>query len=52
MPGGGGYGDPFEREVQKVMGDVRERYVSVAGARSDYGVVDGKRHDQQGDSSA
>ena len=38
-PGGGGYGNPFERDVQKVVEDVRNGLVSLEGARSDYGVV-------------
>lgn len=38
-PGGGGYGDPFAREPARVLWDVREGYVSVARARSAYGVV-------------
>lgn len=36
---GGGYGDPFEREPARVLKDVRDGYVSVDGARRDYGVV-------------
>lgn len=38
-PGGGGYGDPFERPVEKVVQDLRNDVVSVVGAREDYGVV-------------
>jgi N-methylhydantoinase B len=37
--GGGGWGDPFEREPQRVLLDVRDEYVSIAGAERDYGVV-------------
>lgn len=37
--GGGGWGDPFERDPQAVVDDVRQGYVSVEGARRDYGVV-------------
>jgi N-methylhydantoinase B len=37
--GGGGYGNPLERDPERVEGDVREGYVSVEGARKDYGVV-------------
>ncbi len=37
--GGGGWGDPFERDPQAVVEDVRQGYVSVGGARRDYGVV-------------
>ena len=38
-PGGGGYGNPFERPVDKVVWDVRNGLVSVDGAREDYGVA-------------
>ena len=38
-PGGGGYGNPFERPVDKIVWDVKNGLVSVAGARDDYGVV-------------
>ena len=38
-PGGGGYGNPYERPVEKVVWDVRNGLVSVDGAREDYGVV-------------
>ncbi len=37
--GGGGWGDPLEREIKLVEGDVRGGFVSVAAARSEYGVV-------------
>ncbi|MBN1107021.1 MAG: hydantoinase B/oxoprolinase family protein, partial [Deltaproteobacteria bacterium] len=37
--GGGGYGSPLERDPERVERDVREGYVSVEGARKDYGVV-------------
>jgi N-methylhydantoinase B len=37
--GGGGYGDPLERDPEAVLEDVIEGYVSVEGARADYGVV-------------
>ncbi len=37
--GGGGWGDPYARDPQAVLRDVRDEYVSVAGARRDYGVV-------------
>ena len=36
--GGGGYGDPRTRPVEKVVDDVRNGYVSAAGAADDYGV--------------
>ena len=38
-PGGGGYGNPFERPVEKVVWDVKNGLVSVKGAAADYGVV-------------
>jgi len=38
-PGGGGLGDPLERPVQNVLDDVRQGYVSLAHARTDYGVA-------------
>jgi N-methylhydantoinase B len=37
--GGAGWGDPLEREPQKVCDDVLDEYVSVESARGDYGVV-------------
>jgi N-methylhydantoinase B len=37
--GGGGWGDPLDRDPLKVAADVRDGKVSVAGARRDYGVV-------------
>ncbi len=37
--GGGGYGDPLERESERVLADVAERYVSRQQAEAVYGVV-------------
>ena len=37
--GGGGWGDPLEREPWRVALDLRQGKVSVAAARDDYGVV-------------
>jgi N-methylhydantoinase B len=37
--GGGGWGDPLERDPTRVLRDVREGYVSVERAREDYGVA-------------
>jgi N-methylhydantoinase B len=37
--GGGGYGNPLDREVERVLNDVAERYVSIEIARNVYGVV-------------
>lgn len=39
LPGGGGYGDPFRRDVQKVLWDVIEGYVSAKEAEIKYGVA-------------
>jgi N-methylhydantoinase B len=38
-PGGGGYGNPMERPVEKVVWDVKNGLVSLDGAREDYGVI-------------
>jgi N-methylhydantoinase B len=38
-PGGGGFGSPHSRPVEKVVWDVRNRLVSILGAKEDYGVV-------------
>ena len=37
--GGGGWGDPLERDPERVRMDVWQAKVSVAAARADYGVV-------------
>lgn len=37
--GGGGYGDPMERDPERVLQDVIDEYVSVGRAELDYGVV-------------
>jgi N-methylhydantoinase B len=37
--GGGGWGDPLERDPEVVLDDVLDEYVSIEGARRDYGVV-------------
>ncbi|HEX4680641.1 MAG TPA: hydantoinase B/oxoprolinase family protein [Gaiellaceae bacterium] len=39
MAGGGGYGDPRERDPERVLADVREEKITVARARTAYGVV-------------
>jgi N-methylhydantoinase B len=39
MGGGGGWGDPLERDPAAVLEDVLDEYVSLEGARRDYGVV-------------
>jgi N-methylhydantoinase B len=37
--GGGGWGDPLERDEEAVLADVVNGYVSLDAARDDYGVV-------------
>ncbi len=37
--GGGGWGNPLDRDPQAVLDDVLDEYVSVAGAERDYGVA-------------
>ena len=37
--GGGGYGDPRQRDPLRVLQDVREGWVSQAKARQEYGVM-------------
>lgn len=37
--GGGGWGDPLEREPQRVLEDVREELISIEQARHIYGVI-------------
>jgi N-methylhydantoinase B len=39
QPGGGGYGDPYQRDPGWVLDDVVDGYVSSQGAERDYGVV-------------
>ena len=39
LPGGGGYGDPFERAPDKVLWDVIEGYVTAEAAERQYGVA-------------
>ena len=38
-PAGGGYGQPFARDPQRVLDDVRDGLISVDTARRDFGVV-------------
>ena len=37
--GGGGWGDPLQRDPERVLEDVKNEFVSVEAARKDYGVV-------------
>ena len=41
MPGGGGLGDPLDRDPERVAADVRNGLVSAERARADHGVVIG-----------
>jgi N-methylhydantoinase B len=38
-PGGGGWGDPLERDIEAVRLDVERKLVSMESARRDYGVI-------------
>lgn len=39
LPGGGGFGNPLDRPVERVLHDVVEGYVSLAAAEAEYGVA-------------
>jgi N-methylhydantoinase B len=39
VPGGGGYGNPLNRDPHLVDNDVRNSLVSIERAREDYGIV-------------
>ncbi|MBS3651627.1 hydantoinase B/oxoprolinase family protein [Pseudaminobacter sp. 19-2017] len=39
LPGGGGWGDPLQRDPVAVLKDVRNEIVSASAARQEYGVV-------------
>jgi N-methylhydantoinase B len=39
LPGGGGFGDPHERDPQRVLDDVLDGLISADEARRDYGVA-------------
>lgn len=39
LPGGGGYGSPFERDPQRVLEDVVQERLSIEAARDSYGVA-------------
>jgi N-methylhydantoinase B len=49
LPGGAGYGDPYERDAAAVLNDVLNGYVSLEAADREYGVVirSTKRPDEQ-----
>lgn len=38
-PGGGGFGDPLERDPELVLHDLRESKITAEGALRDYGVI-------------
>ena len=39
VSGSGGHGDPWEREPEKVLVDVKDEKLTIVGAREQYGVV-------------
>jgi N-methylhydantoinase B len=39
MAGSGGYGDPYTREPEAVLNDVRQEKITVKHAAEEYGVV-------------
>ena len=39
MNAGGGYGNPLDRDPELVLGDLLDGYVTLTGARDDYGVI-------------
>ena len=39
IPGGGGYGDPFARDLKLVEEDIRNGFISAEAARCVYGVI-------------
>lgn len=40
-PGGGGYGNPAERPVADVQADLKAGFITIGGAKADYGVIVG-----------
>ncbi|MCZ6632766.1 MAG: hydantoinase B/oxoprolinase family protein, partial [bacterium] len=39
LAGAGGWGDPFERDPERVLEDVRNEKISLESARRDFGVA-------------
>jgi hypothetical protein len=39
LPGGGGFGDPYARDPQRVIDDVLDGLITAEEARRDYGVA-------------
>ena len=37
--GGGGWGHPYERDIQKILADLKNEYISKDAACNDYGVI-------------
>ena len=37
--GGGGWGNAYKREVESVLNDVVNGYISISSAKKDYGVI-------------
>ena len=50
--GGGGYGDPLERDPERVRVDVQNGYVSRDAAERDYGMVFDQRGNVDADATA
>ena len=51
--GGGGWGDPRQRDPQRVLDDVINDFVSLESARRDYGVaIDAETMTVDGDATA
>ena len=51
--GGGGFGNPMEREPRRVLSDVVDGYISVEQARRDYGVaIDAARMEVDAEATA
>ena len=38
--GGGGYGDPKDRDPARILDDIKNGYISAGAAARDYGVTD------------
>ena len=38
-PGGGGFGDPLDRDPEKVLQDLLDERISETSARDDYGII-------------
>jgi N-methylhydantoinase B len=36
-PGGGGYGEPKDRQRELIVSDIKQGYVSLLGAEREYG---------------